>query len=217
MNIEIPHAEALQELLQEKKFKRKLILWSYFVQINSVSIICKSTGFADQTVRDVIKKWEDFGVVEDLPRSGRPKEISPKEEKMIMEIQDKDRLKPATDINKEMKELGHDLSYFQILDVINNNYISVYAPYKIELKPKHMQERIEFCQSMLDWRDWKWETIVWTDEKLFRIQPLGKKIRVKVHFNESIDYFSQPLRQQGGAGIMFWGAISSRAKFSLRR
>jgi hypothetical protein len=44
----------------------------------------------------------------------------------------------------------------------------------------------------MNWRNWKWDKIIWTDEKIFELYPLNKKIRMKIKDNESISDFTFP-------------------------
>ena len=62
-------------------------------------------------------------------------------------------------------------------------------------------------------RDWKWKSLIWTDEKIFRIQPQHQKLLVKILFDEDPIQFNLPLKQQSGKGLMFFGAISSKGIF----
>jgi len=213
MEIEVPYIKELRQQLDDKLFKRKLFLWYYYVKGLSQKEITEETEVATSTISDIIKKWNDTGLIEDLPRSGRKKEITKRQEKKIKEIQLKDRAKSAAAIYKEMNVLGNEVSYYQTLRTINAEFMSVYAPYKIKLTPKNKEKRVKWCENALEWRDWKWKSIIWTDEKIFRIEPQHQKLRVKILFDEDPTQFSLPLKQQGGKGLMFFGAISLKGKF----
>ena len=212
MEIEVPYVKKLREQLDDRIFKRKLVLWYYYVKGLSQKEIAEETEVATSTISDIIKKWNDTALVEDLPHRGRKKEITKKQENKIKEIQLNDRAKSATTIYKEMNALGNTVSYYQTLRTINANFKSVYAPYKIKLTQKNKEKRVKWCEDAMEWRDWKWKSIIWTDEKIFKIQPQHQKLRVKILFDEDLSPFSLPLKQQGGNGLMFFGAISSKGK-----
>ena len=143
MEIEALYIRKLHEQLDDKIFKRKLILWYYYIKGLSQKEIAEETEIGTSTISDIIKKWNDSGLIEDLPRPGRKKEITKRQEKKIKEIQLQDRAKSATTIYKEMKALGNEVSSFQTLRTINADFKSVYAPYKITLTPKNMEKRVK--------------------------------------------------------------------------
>lgn len=103
-----------------------------------------------------------------------------------------------------------------VLGIINDNFISAYAPYKIQLSEVNRGKRLKWIDEHENWRDWKWDRVVWTDEKIFALYPQGLKRRVKILFEEEDDDFSVAKVPQGGKKVMFWGAISSVGKVSLR-
>jgi len=215
MEPEIPFMRELLDELDDRIFKRKLVLWQYFIKGLSQKATAEETDIPTSTVNDIIQKWNKDGVIEDLPRSGRPKEITPRQEKMIVRIQQNDRAKSAKAIHQTMLSLGQGVSYDQTLNVINEHFLSMYAPYKVKLSAENQEKRVKWCEKAMEWRDWKWKTIIWTDEKIFRTHPQHQKLKVKILFDEDPSQFSLPLKQQGGKGIMVYGAISSRGKLFL--
>ena len=133
MELEVPYRKKLYDVFEDRLFKRKLILWHYYVKNLSQKDISEWTEIPKSTVNDVIKKWEENGVVEDLPRTGREKEITKEDRKLIIDLQKENRTKTATTIHTEVVNLGHDVSYQQTLRTINDTFFSLYAPYKIQL------------------------------------------------------------------------------------
>ena len=55
------------------------------------------------------------------------------------------------------------------MSVINEELKSVYARYKIKLSDANKIERVKWCYDHMKWRDWKWDTVVLTDEKMFEL------------------------------------------------
>jgi len=212
MEIETPFKHKLMEQLEDRIFKRKLVLWQFYIKGLSQKAIQEETGIPTSTINDIIKKWDERGVIEDLTRSGRKKVITKKQENKIKRMQLTDRSRTAKSIQQEIVSSGDQVSYDQTLRVINDTFKSMYARYKIYLLDEHKKKRVTWCQNAIKWRDSKWKTIVWTDEKIFRTQPQHQKIRVKLLFDEDPNQFSFPLKQQGGKGIMCYAAISSKGK-----
>lgn len=216
MEPEIPYKSRLDDVLSDRVFKRKLVLWHYYVKNLTQKEISEQTNISTSTISDIIRKWREQGIVEDLVRSGRERGTSEEQEEMIVELQKENRHKTGTTIHREILDMGHDLSYKQTLKVINENFISVYAPYMIHLSEKNMEKRVAFCEKLLKWRDSHWNEVIWTDEKIFKTNPQNHKIVVKILFDENLEDFSIPRKQQGGKSLMVWGAISQRGKLHLQ-
>jgi hypothetical protein len=47
----------------------------------------------------------------------------------------------------------------------------VYAKYKIKVSDANNIKRVEWCDDHMKWRNWKWDTVVCTDEIIFELQP----------------------------------------------
>ncbi len=217
----IPFEKELENELDDKIFKRKLVLWWWYIKKQNTVQISNETGLATSTCSQIIRKWKMTGQIEDINRTGRPTEISENTIQKIIKLQEEDRFRSAKDILRELiknENISGELenvSYYQVWYVIRRNFKSLYAPYKIILKPQNLQKRLDWIQKHKNWRLDKWKNVVWTDEKIFRLHPQNKKLRVKIKFDENVNDFALPKKQQGGGSIMFWGAISGKGKILL--
>ena len=64
------------------------------------------------------------------------------------------------------------MSYRSRMRVINEEFKRVYARFKIKLSDANNIKRVEwYDDDHMKWRDWKWDTVVWTDEKMFELHP----------------------------------------------
>lgn len=220
MKKSIPFEQDLEKELDDKIFKRKLVLWFSYIKNFTNPQISNETGIATSTISQIIRKWRLEGKIEDLKRTGRPSEISEEIKKKIIKMQENDRFKSAMEIYKQIinenkiSTLVEDISYRQVLGVIRKNFESIYAPYKIVLSPQNIEKRLDWIEKHKNWRQNKWFNVIWTDEKVFRLHPQNKKILLKIKFDESPGDFALQKKQQGGA-IMVWGAISLKGKILL--
>ena len=83
--------------------------------------------------------------------------------------------------------------------------------------PRNKLKRVSWISDHSTWRQYKWKKVIWTDEKIFAMHPLGKKLKVKILFDETPEDFSLAKVQQGGKKIMFWGAISGVGKIYFEK
>jgi transposase len=208
----VPFSSELSDLLNDRFFKKRLVLWYHFEKHLIPRQISEETGIAIQTIRDWINHWSEEGSIEDHKGRGRHIEISPSAQDKIVKIQESDRMMPATSVYRETLAAGHEISYRQTLSIINDNFITAQAPYKIELREENKRKRIAMAEMILGWRRWKVDNIIWTDEKNFQLYPEGKHFKVKLLPGESPEDFSVPRVQQGGQKVMFYAAISGKEK-----
>ena len=195
---EVPFYEELDDLLNDWKFKRKLILWLYYRKGMNQSDISKYADISNSTISKWLGRWKEIGSIEDEEGRGKKVNFTKKQEKMVIEKQNEDRFKTAASIQREMTSQGQELSYKQVLGIVNNTFESSYTPYKIELTKKNKQKRLDWIDQHNTWRDWKWDRVVWTDEKIFALYPQGLKKVVKIMFEESTDEFNLEKVPQGG-------------------
>lgn len=186
----VPFAAELQGILDERLFKRKLVLWYHFTKKMPPMEVSEELDMPIQTVRDIIKRWKERGSIEDQEGRGRKSPVPNRDREMVVNLQKNDRRRTGASIHREMMANGKDISYGQTLAIINDTFDSVYAPYKIELREVNQGKRVKWAQEHSKWRTCKFNTVVWTDEKIFALVPLGKKLRVKILPGEVLKRFS---------------------------
>ncbi len=211
----VPFGQELELLFQDKVFKKKLVLWLHYLKKETQDSIAEQLDISQSTVSRIIGRWAQEGVIEEKTGRGRNPEFSAKEKQTVIDLQNTDRLKPATSIHKEMVESGYNLSYYQTWSIIHETFHATYAPYKIKLSQSNRLSRISWAEQFLSWRQWKRDLIVWTDEKIFCLYPQSKKMKVKLLPDESSEAYGLPRVQQGGGHIMVWGAITIFGKIYL--
>ena len=65
-----------------------MILWLHYTNGLEPPLIREYTGYASSTIQQILEKWQNEGTVKDLPRQGRPKELTSEVENMIIETSD---------------------------------------------------------------------------------------------------------------------------------
>ena len=78
MDIEDPvlFVKELHTLLNDKIFKKKLILWLKYSQSLYITEITKQIEMPRTTVYSVLKRWKDVGSIEDDEGRGRKSSLS---------------------------------------------------------------------------------------------------------------------------------------------
>ena len=80
MESNVPFKNALHDILEDRFFKKKLILWYRFVKNLNAKEINEQTSIPIQTIYSILKKWKETGKIQDDERSGRTKILTEKQQ-----------------------------------------------------------------------------------------------------------------------------------------
>ena len=200
----------------EKTFQRQVTLWLKWKMRKSVRQIAELLDKPKSTIQDDIERWEEFKTVEDIPGRGSKKKIKINVVQRSNEKQLANRRRSANDIWRELiEEENETLSYATVLRQLNLKFLHVPCPRLILISPKNKEKRVKWVESHLTWRSAKWNTVVWSDEKIFELHPQTGKLMIRIMPDEDRDQFALPKVQQGGGRVMFWGAISHQGALIL--
>jgi len=148
----IPFYTELQDLIENREFKRTLILWLKFLKSYTNKEIANFSGESLQNVKNAIVKWETQGTIEDKPRHGRPPEFSIELEETIIVKQMEDRFKPAIEIFRELNTEGCEVSYDKVKRVIRETFIKSSAPLRIRISEENKAKRLLWIENHTKWR-----------------------------------------------------------------
>ena len=148
----IPFLNNYQALVENREFKRTLVLWLYYTRGLGPPHIHEYTEYARSTIQQILEKWQNGGTVKDLPQQGRPKELTSQVENMIIKTQFEDRYKYGTDIFKELNERGVDISYGKTARTIRDNFKTVNSPFKRSITKENMNKRVTWIDDHSTWK-----------------------------------------------------------------
>ena len=118
----------------------------------------RQRGYDPETSMILLTKY-----VEDAPRSGRPKKITPEQEKAVVDRVKKDRY------GREMStaELGGEfkLSPISVLRILHKSRLRKQKPtWKPGLTEDMRKCRLMFAETHKDWTIEDWKKVIWSDE-----------------------------------------------------
>ena len=218
MEFFILYPDRLKVELSDRIFKRKLYLYLRHVKGMNVNQISTFTEDSISTIYEVLKKWRFHGKIEDIERTGRPTKLLPETKLQIVKMQKDNRTERITDIYRKIiqeQSIENNIKYKNVWKVINENFKTKFLNYKITISDKNLKKRVTWCEEHIKWRNERWKNVIFTDEKLFVLYPQGKKIRVKLTFDENLNDYSAKKMHSSGGGLLFWGAISLQGKIHL--
>ena len=212
----IPFEELLNEIIENKIFKRTLYLWLHYKAKLSIAEVQRMTGDNYKTIWRTKEKWKSEGIIEDKPRPGRPVEYDEIVESMVIEKQLDNRRKSIMSICNEMLDENLEVSYNQTKRIINKHFRTVSAPRSIQISSTNKKRRLEWMEEYSNWGRAKWRKVVWSDEKSFEICPQKHRVNIKLLPGEDKEDFPITRGQQGGQRLLFWGAINGSGQLYFR-
>ncbi len=127
--------------------------------------IGKQLGEKATTVGAIIRKWKKVKMTVNLPRTGDPRQISPRGVSMILrKVRDQPRT-TREDLVNDLKRAGTTVSTVTISNTLHRQGLKSCSAHNVTLlKPAHVQARLKFAKDHLDDPEEAWEKVMWSDE-----------------------------------------------------
>lgn len=173
--------------------------------------IARRLGISEGTVRYNLKKQEETGSMTNAKRDGRPKVMTPRDERHLVKRCRNSPFKPATHLRQDMvAATGNTVGISTVRKVLANNDLSAYRARSVPLlQPRHIEARKNFGRCHNDWAEEDWEQVLWSDESRFCFFRSDGKGYVRRPLNHALDpRYTRPTVKHQGGGIMVWGCFS---------
>lgn len=167
---------------------------------------------SQSSVIRIKQKVEATGSTKDLPKSGRPRTFTGRDERNIVRMLSTGECSTAVDIQKKLRNDSNiAVSENTIKRTLHRNGLSSRVrkkkPY---LKKTHRERRLKFAKKYKDWGVEEWNKVIWSDESKFMIFGSdGRKYCWKKPGEPLTDRHVVPTVKFGGGCIMVWGCFSS--------
>lgn len=152
------------------------------------------------------KRWLETSANANLPRSGRPRITTPRNDRQLMNVIRSNRMATYTRISAM---LATPLSRRMVNNrALEGGFRSRRPLLRIPLSPKNRRTRYEWCMELQKKEIGYWNKIVFSDESRFTLDVNDG--RVRVHRQISERYLESCISEHdshGRGGIMVWGAI----------
>lgn len=158
------------------------------------------------------KKVEETGSVKDLPKTGRPRIFTGRNERNVVRLITTGECSTAADIQKKLKSDDQiDVSVCTVKRTLHRNGLSSRIKRKKPyLKKKHREQRLKFAKKYKNWSVEDWNKVIWSDESKFMIFGSdGRQYCWKKPDEPIRDQHVKPTVKFGGGHIMVWGCFSS--------
>lgn len=172
--------------------------------------IAKRMGKSERWVYKWSSRWDQFGNVKDLERSGRPSKIKGRAKKMIENIKYK-RGKSTRKLAKDLKQMGDSVCHATVHNYLRKT--KKWKPFKRQksqfLTEHQMRKRLAFAKKYRHLKPEDWEHYVFSDEstKYLFHQPNQKN---DVVWGSQNDEVPDVTCVKNSAKVMIWGAMGAR-------
>ena len=126
--------------------------------------------------KKICDKFQIFGTLEDLPKSGRPRDTSTRIDSIILRKSGMDSSKSSRMIKEE---LSLNVSSRTVQRWQNNKELrSYFAKKKPFISAKNKKARLAFAKLHFHKTQSFWESIIWSDESKFELKNTKRRKRV---------------------------------------
>ncbi len=175
--------------------------------------ISKALLISQNTVAKVVQTFKKDGTATiSQTRPGRPRKLTPRQERLLMRRVEENRHASSMQLSKEVEsQTGVTISRDTIRRTLKRNGMHGCRPRKKPLlKPRHKKARLEFARAHADKDEDYWDSIPWSDET--KINVFGTDGFKTVWRRKGEEYKEKcmvPTVKHGGGSVLMWGCMSA--------
>ena len=198
---------------RELRDEVRVVVKNLSVQGLSTRKISRILGCHFSTVSRILKKFKTQGILQKSRRSGRPKKIDSRGERMVTRIAKCHRFDKLSVITDELNQRYPDkkLSKRWVKRILHkygiHNYTRKRKPF-VSLQTK--RKRVQWSKAMRDWQVKDWENVVFTDECRFSLSNDSKTVRVLRKKGEDDNPEHYAPKFSNSISVMFWGSVGPK-------
>lgn len=185
---------------------------------SSVRDVARHFGFSERTIHRLKTRFRQTGSVSDLPRSGRPKVTTARQDRYLVTSSRRNRFLTRRQLRDRLRRVdGTHVSVQTVQNRLHASGLRGRRPYVgIPLTRRHRQLRRQWATAHLPWTRQMWNRILFTDESRFNVAFADGRLRVWRRRGERFDPENVVERDRyGGGSVMIWGGISYQGKTEL--
>lgn len=171
-----------------------------------------------ETVKKVFAKWQQYHVINDRPKCGRPQKLNERSRRHLVRMMQNDNVRTSTQLAiVSSRQFNEPISAQTARNILHKE--GVHARHTIPkplLTRGHKKERLEFALRHAHWSVDNWKQVVFSDESLITAYPINSRSIVWTKGTKGLNpKLVVPAVQAGGSKIMVWGCISKHGFHDL--
>ena len=159
------------------------------------------------------KRRDIYHTYKDLPRSGRPRLFTEREERKIVRLVKSGKCETATEVQSHLRtEEDLHVSTNTLRRAFRRNDLVARVKRKKPLLTRaHRRRRLAFAREHKDWMPEDWKCVVWSDESKFQLFNSDGRQWCWKRLGEPLnDRSVKPTVKHGGGNLMVWGCVTSK-------
>ncbi len=175
--------------------------------------ISKALLISQNTVAKAVQTFKKDGTATiSQRRPGRPRKLTPRQERLLMRRVEENRHASSLQLSKEVEsQTGVTISRDTTRRTLQRNGMHGCCPRKKPLlKPRHKKARLEFARAHADKDEDYWDSTLWSDETKINVFGTdGFKTVWRRKGEEYKDKCMVPTVKHGGGSVLMWGCMSA--------
>ncbi|GFU07835.1 transposable element Tcb2 transposase [Trichonephila clavipes] len=176
----------------------------------SVTSVAAEFGIAHSIVSRLWRQFQTTGTAIRGFSSGRPRGITPADDRYIVLQARRNRRQTAGEIARHTTQAtGRPISRFTVARRLHGGGLFAQLPVRcVPLTPDHRRRRSLWCREHRNWRDNEWGRVLFTDESRFSLSSDFHRIliwRERGSRNHPSNIIERD--RYGGGGVLVWGGI----------
>jgi transposase len=175
----------------------------------SFKAIGRQMGYHYTVISRLVRKNTQTNNVKDLPRSGRPRVTSDRDDRALQRLV---RRMPFA-ISPVLKQHWLYNRHLSTRTVRNRLKSAGFKSRRVIKRPlladRHRRSRLAWCLARRGWKLRTWRKIHWSDESRFLLHVTDGRMRIwRNKYTAYTPRNIQPTVPDGGGSVMVWGCIS---------
>jgi transposase len=165
----------------------------------------------------IVRKWKELGIVADMARSGRPKLLDERDSRTIRRKALQQRDLTYRQLAAEPTASGKQPSKWTVMRMLRRYGLRRRVAIRRPLLTANMRRsRLQWARERVNWSLYRWQQVVFSDEKIFRFD--SNKLRTYVTRSDSEKYSPQCIRTtvKYGIEVHVWAAFPGTDRVQLR-
>lgn len=183
----------------------------------SQSFISRQLEISRCAVQHIIKKCKCHKSKENMPRSGRPRKMSSKDERKLVRLSKCHPKWPASYLLKECNSIGEPSLSTAKRILRKYGLYGRTAAKKPHLNRKHVNDRLKWCREYQNWDPEMWSNVIFSDETQIKLFPNTREYVRRPKGKRFSEEYTTKTKKFGGQSIIVWGAVKSNGDRKLIR
>ena len=208
------HFATMQRLPENQRWVAIGALQAGSTQVN----VARRLGVSQSVISRLWNRYQTYRTVNDLPRSGRPRVTTMRQDRLVVTTALRNRTHNATQLQNRLQQVtGIRVSTQTVRNRLHAARLSARRPCVVlPLTDQHRQARRAWCRRHFRWNNPRWSMVMFSDESRFTLDFNDGRVRVWRRVGERYHNVAiVPHNRYGGGSVMVWAGITMNDRTDL--